>query len=104
MSHSRRTRFIFRTTLPNEAVTRVSFVTVPAAMYSNDDWWKTPQGFRAIVVETAKLIAYYFLYGNLLFYALVMLAIVAPTTAWVLRRRRRPGRARDVRTRCDSPV
>ena len=88
--HSRRTRFIFKTAMRDDAYRNLRFVTVPPDAYNARDWWRSEQGFATTTHEAIKLLAYWFLYGNAFAYCSVGIAASAvAVSGWLLWRRRR---------------
>ena len=88
--HSRRTRFVFETAVGSDRSDNLRFVTVPPGSFNAANWWRSELGFTSYSIESVKLIAYLFLYGN----AFAWLAAVAGTAAvgeWLFWRSRRSG-------------
>ncbi len=86
--HTRRARWIFRRILRGQS-DRVSFVSLPTEDFRMETWWRTEQGFSAIVSENLKFAFYLFRYGWLPYGLAVAGAAVAAIV--LLRRRHRGG-------------
>jgi uncharacterized SAM-binding protein YcdF (DUF218 family) len=62
--HTRRARWIFRRIL-GRGIDRVTFVSLPSDGFRMEAWWRTDQGFSAIVSENLKFAFYLFRYSRL---------------------------------------
>ncbi|MCR4411966.1 MAG: YdcF family protein [Thermoguttaceae bacterium] len=62
--HTRRARWVFRRILGRQS-DHVTFVSLPGDGFHMETWWRTDQGFSAIVSENLKFAFYLFRYGRL---------------------------------------
>ncbi len=75
--HTRRARWVFRRILGRQA-DHVTFVSLPSDGFRMETWWRTDQGFSAIVSENLKFAFYLVRYGRLPY------ALAAAGIAWVI--------------------
>lgn len=85
--HSRRTRFVFETAVGSEKSGQLRFVTVPPESFNAANWWRSEVGFTNYSMESFKLLAYWFLYGNAAAWA-VAFAGAAAGAGWLFWRSR----------------
>ena len=75
--HTRRSRWIFRQVLGDEA-DRLQFIAVPTDYFNAENWWTVEEGFATYSKEFLKLPFYYLRYGwGIIWIAVAVVAIVA---------------------------
>ncbi|MEN6498174.1 MAG: YdcF family protein [Thermoguttaceae bacterium] len=83
--HSRRARWILSRALGAKA-SQAMVVSAPVEGYTAENWWRSEEGFQAVVGEFAKMAIYGLCYGYLLHG--LALGLVVIITVQVARRRR----------------
>lgn len=73
--HSRRARWIFRRVFGND-MARVTFVSAPIDGVTAENWWTRSEGLFNYTSEYIKLTAYLFVYGGVVVWAVVGLAVL----------------------------
>jgi uncharacterized SAM-binding protein YcdF (DUF218 family) len=73
--HTRRARWTVDSQLGATA-RRVIILSAPNAAFDCRNWWQSEDGFVMVVTEYLKLVAYIFVYGNGLFWILVIVTVV----------------------------
>lgn len=82
--HTRRSRWVFRRVLRDQA-NRLFFVSAPSDYFSPHDWWLSKSGLRTYAAEYSKFAVYLVQYGGLGVW-IPALAILVAIACWPLMR------------------
>ena len=75
--HTRRTRWSLRRSL-GPLAKQLHYVSCPHDDFDETNWWLFPGGFKLVLMEYVKLAGYWVIYGNAVWYAMMLgLATVA---------------------------
>lgn len=88
--HTRRTRWSMQRNFGRQAG-RLRYVSAPHRNFDENDWWLDHRGFQLIAMEHVKLLGYWVVYGNALYWCGGALTLaVAGVIVWVRSIRNEP--------------